>query len=142
MEREYLIRLPWPPSKTSKNGPQGDWRGKATAARSYKADCLWECMRQGVKASVADNAAVEITYHPPREGRFDWDNISARAKQGFDAVAEAVGIDDGNWWPVTLHRGQKLKHGCVMIHIRPGAGAVKLPLKGGISGGDKLASNA
>ena len=125
---ERLIRLSWPPSKTSSNGSQGDWRGKANAAKAYKQACAWECVKQAVKPIEHEwYLPVEITYHPPREGRVDWDNISNRAKQGFDAVAEAIGVDDGRWWPVTLSRGPKIKGGCVLVHIGKNS-SVDLPV--------------
>jgi hypothetical protein len=61
---------------------------------------------------------VEITYRPPRNGRLDWDNISNRAKQGFDAVSEAIGVDDGRWWPVTLRLGEPVEGGAVLLHFK------------------------
>ena len=77
-----------------------------------------------------ENLSVKITYHPPTDGRVDWDNISNRAKQGFDAVAQAIGVDDGRWWPVTLDRGDKVKGGRIVIE----AGCmVDIPLRGTIN---------
>lgn len=121
MASEYLIRLPWPPAKTSPNASQqGDYRGKARAARSYKATCAKECWAQSVRRIDAEgHVPVEITYCPPRNGRLDWDNISKRAKQGFDAVSEAIGVDDGRWWPVTLRLGEPVEGGAVLLHFKP-----------------------
>ena len=123
MDKQYLIRLPWPPSKTSKNGSQGDYFGKARAAASYKETCAKECMAQGIRkiepAPVGD-VAVVITYYPPTKGRVDWDNLAARAKQGWDAVAEAIGVDDGRWWPVKSEKGEPIKGGAVLVHVMPG----------------------
>lgn len=125
---EYLIRLPWPPSETSSNAKgQGKWRTKSEAAKSYKATCIQECWAQQVrKMDHTGDLPVAITYHPPREGRCDWDNISNRAKQGFDAVAEAIGVDDGSWWPVLLERGPKVKGGCILLHFGPQITLVKV----------------
>jgi len=129
-----LIRLPWPPSKTSSNGSQGDFRGKAAAAKGYKATCTQECWAQKVrKIDHAGDLPVTITYHPPTEGRVDWDNISNRAKQGFDAVSAAIGVDDGRWWPVTLHKGRKTLGGAVVIQIGASSEAVSVPIVGSIS---------
>jgi hypothetical protein len=138
---DALVRLPWPPSKTSKNGSQGDFIGKAKAAKSYKATCAWECKVQAVPQLQAEgDVTVVITYHPPRRGRVDWDNLAARCKQGFDAVAEHVGIDDGRWWPVACHRGEPVKGGAVLVHIKTEAGAwrsigelVQVPIIGEIT---------
>lgn len=114
------VTLPWPPSKTSKNGSQGDYHGKARAARSYNQACAWECIAQGVRRVVPDqggDVSVTVTYHPPTRARVDWDNMAGRAKQGFDAVAEAVGIDDGRWWPVLSRKGQVVKGGAIVVCI-------------------------
>jgi crossover junction endodeoxyribonuclease RusA len=133
------ITLPWPPSKTSSNGSQGDFRGKASAAKGYKATCAKECIAQNVRpfksVKHGERLPVKITYHPPTEGRVDWDNISNRAKQGFDAVSDAIGIDDGRWWPVTLDRGEKVKGGCIVIE----AGAVSIPFIGTINANERKA---
>ena len=128
------IELPWPPSKTSANGSQGDYMGKARAAKSYRVTCQNECIAQGVKPIPWPEyyIPVTITYHPPRDGRFDWDNISNRAKQGFDGVAHKTGIDDGRWWPVTLRRGEKIKGGRIIIEMGAQDTAI-IPFKGKIS---------
>lgn len=138
-ERSYLVRLPWPPTKTSSNGSQGDYFGKARAASDYKSTCAWECKAQGISTSAASKATARITYHPPRNGRVDWDNISNRCKQGFDAIAEAVGIDDGDWWPVVLDRGEKVKGGCVLVEIVP---HVEVPIVGVVADGKVLRNDA
>lgn len=128
------IILPWPPSKTSANGSQADYRGKARAAKGYKAACASECWAQKVRKIYASgDIPVTITYHPPTAGRIDWDNISNRAKQGFDAVAEAVGVDDSRWWPVILRRGGKTPKGAVVIEFGAAADAVLIPVVGHIS---------
>lgn len=115
---ERLIRLPWPPTKTSKNGSQGDWRGKARAARGYKALCGKECMAQGIRPMGCDSVLVEITFHPPRAARFDLDNMLSRAKQGLDAVSDAIAVDDADWKQITLVRGEKIKNGALLVHIK------------------------
>lgn len=124
------IRLPWPPKKTSANASrQGDWLGKSKAAKSYKHMCAALCKQQKVQRIEAEgNVAVTVTYCPPRNGRIDWDNMAGRCKQGFDAVAEAVGVDDGRWWPVTSKRGEKVQGGAVYVEFtnetaRNGVGA-------------------
>lgn len=120
MTEQRLVRIPWPPSKTSSNSSQqGDYRGKAKAAASYKHECQIACRQQKVRPMRAEgNVPVTVTFYPPRDGRLDWDNISNRAKQGFDAVAEAIRIDDGRWWPVTVERGEKVEGGYVLVTIR------------------------
>lgn len=121
MSREVLIRLPWPPAKTSANASrQGDYLGKARAAKSYRTTCAWECKAQCVRPIEAEgDISVLITYYPPTRHRVDWDNLANRAKQGWDAVAEAIGVDDSRWWPVTSQKGEPVKGGAVLVHIKP-----------------------
>jgi len=127
---DYLIRLPWPPAKTSPNASkQGDWRAKSGAAKAYKQTCAWECRIRQVRPVQADAVDVEITFCPPSLRRYDLDNLLARAKQGLDAVAEAIGVDDGDWRSVRLVRGEKAKNGCVMVHVNP---LVNVPVIGEI----------
>lgn len=113
------ITLPWPPSKTSSNkGKQGNWWEKSKAGKSYKATCAAICKEQKVrKLNWSGDMPVKITYHFPTNGRNDWDNLAGRAKQGWDAVSEAIGIDDGHWWPVHSHKGEKVKGGAIVVEI-------------------------
>lgn len=127
---EVTITLPWPPSKTSPNkSNSGNWWEKSTAAKSYKETCGKECMAQGVRKMGCTDVTVTVTYHPPTNGRIDWDNMANRCKQGFDAISEAIGVDDGNWWPVVSEKGDKVKGGCVLVHIKP-CGVTAIPIVG------------
>jgi len=117
---EYLIRLPWPPAKTSPNASgQGKWRGKSEAAKKYKTACAWECKARNLRPMGCDAVDVEITFCPPSLRRYDLDNMLARCKQGLDAVAEAIAVDDGDWRSELLQRGDKTPSGCVLVHIKP-----------------------
>jgi len=113
---EQLIRLPWPPSKSSLNGSQGDWRGKADAGKEYKATCAQECMAQRIRPMSAP-VVVHVTFYPPTARRYDLDNALARMKRGLDAVSEAIGVDDADWQSMHLHRGEKVKGGAVLVHV-------------------------
>lgn len=114
------VTLPWPPAATSANASgQGKWRKKAGAARDYKSDCAILCKAARVPFLDAPAADVTVIFCPPRNVRFDLDNMVGRAKQGLDAVAEAVGIDDGRWVSMTLERGDKTPGGAVVVSITP-----------------------
>lgn len=120
IDKEYLIGLPWPPAKSSPNGSQGDFRGKAAAGKRYKDACAWSCRAGMVRPLSASRVQVEVTFHaPPRGNQYDLDNIAARCKRGFDAVAEAIGIDDRRWVSLNLRRGEPIKGGAVLVHVKP-----------------------
>lgn len=115
-----LVKLPWPPTQTSPNAKSpGNWRKKSKAGKSYKATCAKECAAQYIRHMDWDgqDIPVEIIYYPPSLRRIDWDNLANRCKQGFDAVAEAVGVDDSHWWPVTSIKGNKVAGGAVIVRI-------------------------
>lgn len=127
------VKLPWPPAKSSPNGSQKDYLGKARAGREYKAECAIGCIAQKIRPMAWDgDVPVTITYHPPDRRPIDWDNIAARCKRGFDAVAESVGIDDRRWWPVTSRKGDPVRGGCVIIQIGK-AESIEAPILGTIT---------
>ena len=116
---ETTICLPWPPAKSSPNGSQADFRGKARAGKSYKAQCIQECWAQKVRRIGAGSVKVEIVFHPPTARAYDLDNALAKAKRGLDAVSEAIGVDDANWTEIRLVRGEKVKGGAIVVHVNP-----------------------
>jgi crossover junction endodeoxyribonuclease RusA len=118
MTDRVLVRLPWPPAKSSPNGGQRDFRGKARAGKAYKDTCAKECWAQAIRRMDADAASVVVTFHPPIARAYDLDNALAKAKRGLDAVSEAVGIDDAKWSEIRLKRGEKVKGGCVLVELR------------------------
>ncbi|MBM3603586.1 MAG: endodeoxyribonuclease RusA [Alphaproteobacteria bacterium] len=112
------IILPWPPVAMSPNATrQGNWRGKTEAAKRYKADCWAICKAAGVRAIDAQSVEATIIFCPPSRRAFDLDNALARIKQGIDAIAEAIGVDDSKWRSITLERGQVCKDGGIIVHI-------------------------
>ena len=122
------IRLPWPPAATSPNASgQGKWRRKADAARSYKATCARECLAARVEPMDADAVEVTVAFCPPSARRYDLDNALARAKQGLDAFAAAIGVDDSRWTSMTLERGQPMRGGAVFVT----ASAVEISARSG-----------
>jgi crossover junction endodeoxyribonuclease RusA len=108
------VRLPFPPSKLSRNSSQGNYHGKAKAAASYRDDCLWSLKEQ--RPSIAtDHTHLVITYCQPDRRARDLDNLLAMTKQGIDALAEYAGLNDV-LFTYTLLRGDVVKGGAVCIH--------------------------
>jgi crossover junction endodeoxyribonuclease RusA len=129
------IDLPWPPQATSANGSQGKFRAKATAAKGYKETCAWMIRAAKVKPCGFAPVSVSVTFNPPaKTNRFDLDNLLGRAKQGLDAVAEAIGVDDSQWQEMRLLRGKKGGLGSITVHVAPWVeDAHVLELRGAIS---------
>lgn len=61
---------------------------------------------------------VTLTFcPPPRVSRFDFDNMGKRMKQGLDALAEALGVDDGSWLSLLQERGERCRDGAVIVCV-------------------------
>ena len=130
------VTLPWPPAETSANASgQGKWRAKSTAASKYKTQCAWLIRAAGVRRINASTVSVLVTFNPKsRTSRYDLDNLLGRAKQGLDAFAEAIGVDDSQWREMTLRRGAKGGSGSILIELVEDApDAVAIPLRGQIT---------
>lgn len=112
-----VATFPWPPAALSPNGAHGHWTAKSKAAREYKAECIKACLSVGM--IDADAVEVGVIFQPPRNGRYDLDNQLARIKQGLDAFAAAIGIDDGRWTSMTLERGDKTPGGAIHVYAVP-----------------------
>lgn len=116
---KQIVTLPWPPAALTPNGQHGHWSKKAGAARAYKENCAWACKAAHLLKMDTSAVRVTVTFYPPSNRAYDLDNQLARIKQGLDAVAEAIGVDDSRWLSISLHRGEKRKGGEVEVHIQP-----------------------
>ena len=130
------ISLPWPPAATSANASSpGNWRKKTDAARSYKQDCAWIIRAAKVKPAGFAPVCVAVTFNPPAStSRYDLDNLLGRAKQGLDALSEAIGVDDALWQEMRLLRGVKGGQGSISVTVSPWVeNAFAVELRGTIS---------
>lgn len=136
---QQRIILPWPPAALSPNGSQGDVFGKAKASRDYKATCTALLRERGKGISRlpagAEVTRIVLTFCPPSRHRFDLDNLTRRCKPMLDALATAIGVDDGDWQSMLLERGDTCKNGGVIVQVytSPVVEAVGIPLVGRVS---------
>lgn len=107
--------LPWPPSTLKPNGSHGHWTKKSSAAKKYRADCLWLAKAAKIPKPFGGVELV-ICFHPPDRRRRDLDNLLASFKYGIDAISEAIGIDDYQF-SIRLSRGEPVKGGHVVVEI-------------------------
>ena len=59
---------------------------------------------------------VTIAFHPPDKRRRDKDNMIAAFKSGQDGIADAIQVDDGDWFVSHVIR-EPVKGGCVEVTI-------------------------
>lgn len=115
----FIVELPFPPSRLRPNaGHQGNWRAKSTAAKQYRRDCLIACQQATGTVDRDDDSLVMVTltYHGSDKRHRDLDNLLAMTKQGIDAIAEHIGIDDKHF-EFTIRRGEVRKPSVVVVTI-------------------------
>lgn len=66
---------------------------------------------------MTDEIALRLVFVQPDKRRRDRDNLLAAAKPQIDGIADAMGIDDSRFNPVTISREFGAKPGCVRITI-------------------------
>ena len=111
---DYLIRLGWPNRALSPNARVD--RRKATEPRKAAVTEGWaEAKRTGAK--IPADAHLDITFYPPNNQRRDLDNLLASIKPHLDGIARAAGVDDAGW-SFTIRKGDPVKGGSVVIHVR------------------------
>lgn len=118
------VQLPWPSPKLNPNQSKGvHWAGTSALRKKAKNDAFWltrgamlQCLldrKQWPKGDVA----VTVTFVQPDKRRRDRDNLLAACKPALDGVAEALGIDDSRFDPVTIRRQYGDKPGCVLVTV-------------------------
>ena len=114
----FMVALPFPPAKLSRNGSQGDYRGKASVAKDYRKDCLMACKEAIGAVDWCPDLPVmlDMTFHAHSNHHRDLDNLLAMTKQGIDAIAEYIGIDDKHF-EFTIRRGEVRKPSVVVVTI-------------------------
>lgn len=119
--------LPWPSAKLNPNRSMGKHWGSTTALRKQaRADAAW--MAKGAmmqrlleKLPALDFGAgpvpLAITFIQPDRRARDRDNLLAALKSSLDGVADALGVNDSQFEPVTIRREYGAKPGSVRIQI-------------------------
>ena len=111
----HRVTLDWPSQGASMNSRK-NWRSKHALQKKMKHDAMMLC-RDLPECTMTGNIPVRITFYPPDKRRRDADNLLSSIKTALDAIAEQIGSDDSNFWPLTLDKGEKVKNGKVEIDL-------------------------
>lgn len=110
------LELPWPPACLSPNRKNGGHWGKTNAAKvKHKNDCYFLAITK--RRIPEGNIPMTLIFHPPTKHRRDLDNCLSSCKAMLDGVAQAWGIDDSRFHPITIDWGDVVKHGKVVIEV-------------------------
>lgn len=119
------IVLPWPNPKLNPNRSKGMHWASTTALRKTARTDAGYLARQAMSAdrgSVGDAAstlALSITFVQPDKRARDRDNLLAALKPSLDGVADALGVNDSQFDPITIRREYGPKPGSVLIEVAP-----------------------
>lgn len=108
------IILPWPPAELSPNYRHG-WQSKHSSKVKYRNDCFYIAKSQNISFGKTINIPLKITFHPKTKRSPDLDNCLSWCKHGLDSVAKAWGINDQQFNPITIQRGEPVKNGSVVV---------------------------
>jgi len=120
------VQLPWPAAKLNPNQSKGmHWAGTSALRKAARNDAFW--LTRGVMLQSIVNSrpfqapdgdlALSILFVQPDKRRRDRDNLLAACKPALDGLAEALGIDDSRFDPVTIRRQYGDKPGCVLVTV-------------------------
>lgn len=108
------VELPWPPATLSPNA-RGSWRTKETDRKQYKFLCGYLAKQAKGTIPAAEQIPLNIIFYPPTKRRRDLDNMLASIKYGLDGIADAWGINDANFRPITIDAAEPVKGGKVVV---------------------------
>lgn len=95
-----VIDLPWPPKELSPNARK-HWRAISPIKRRYRTACALVTLAAG-QGKLTGRHSLHIEFFPPNRRPRDRDNLLASIKFGLDGMADALGINDKHFDPVTI----------------------------------------
>lgn len=114
------VELPFPDRRLNPNNSKGKhWAATVALRKSARADAVLLTRAAGAGARLAPGQEIELTItfiQPDRRAR-DRDNLLAACKPMLDGVADALGVNDSQFEPVTIRREYGKKPGAVLIEI-------------------------
>lgn len=109
------IRLPWPPSELSPNS-RLHWTKLARAKKIYREVCWAATLDQKARVPQDAKLRTELLFYRPSRREMDHDNLLARMKSGLDGVADALGINDRRFRPITVDVAEEIG-GFVLLRL-------------------------
>lgn len=122
---QLRITLPWPDAKLNPNRSKGmHWAGTAALRKKAREDA-WRISSRALAFKTALSTgfqplgthALSITFVQPDKRARDRDNLLAALKPSLDGMADALGINDSQFDPITIRREYGSKPGAVIVEI-------------------------
>jgi crossover junction endodeoxyribonuclease RusA len=120
-ENRLSIVFPWPDSKLMPNRKNGRHYMATSAIKKKAREDARVATLAAIKSyhqPITGPVHVRVTFVAKNRRYADLDNLLASIKPHLDGVAEALGIDDRLFCPITIDRGlDSHKKGFVMVEI-------------------------
>ena len=115
-----IITLPWPDMSLMPNRKNGrHWGGTQAAKVQARQDGYYAAMsaKRG-DIALGDTIPLRITFAAPDKRHRDLDNLLACQKHALDGIAQALGVDDKQFRPITINATHDaLKAGYVTVEV-------------------------
>lgn len=102
----HLI-LPYPPSELNPN-KRLHWAAKTKIKNAEKQ--MGFALACAYKGKITGDASLSLTFHAETNRSFDLDNALASCKAAIDGLAAGLGINDKQFRPITIDRGEPDKN--------------------------------
>jgi crossover junction endodeoxyribonuclease RusA len=117
------VTLPFPNPDLMPNRRLGKHWAQTNGAKSKAYDDAYMLTYQAMQSfrgqwhPTSGRVPVTLTFLPPDKRRRDLDNLLAASKSALDGVAAALHMDDREFEPVTLKRGDPALNGALVVEI-------------------------
>lgn len=118
------ITLPFPSGKLSPNRAKGMHWGATSGLKSRQFDDAYAATYQAIQnITAADRTPLlgqiplSVTFHEPDKRLRDLDNLLSASKSAIDGIATALTVNDKNFSPLTIKRGDVVKGGQMVVEV-------------------------
>jgi crossover junction endodeoxyribonuclease RusA len=115
-----VVHLPFPAPELNPNRCKGKHWASTVALRKSARETATLLTRQasrGVTFPMGHEVSLRIVFIQPDRRLRDRDNLMASFKNSIDGIADALGIDDSAFNPITITREFGTEPGSVRIEI-------------------------
>jgi crossover junction endodeoxyribonuclease RusA len=117
------VELPFPPADLFPNRKNGRHWSSTSEIKSNASMCAYTLTYQAVSRykgewyPLTGDIPMTLTFIAPDKRHRDLDNMLAACKAYLDGVATALTVNDKQFGPILLKRGEARKGGAVLVEI-------------------------
>ena len=128
LQKPVTVVLPWPDRKLNPNYSKGrHWTSttdERKQARTIARVLTLTALHLAGTRDFAGDVTLTIVFMAPDRRARDRDNLLSALKPSLDGMADAMGVNDGQFNPITISREFGSRPGCVIVTIYQGRSSV------------------